>query len=405
MNTIISSPTWQVRAFSLCEKLVPFFIVAIHFSTSATLIISILITILWLASGNIKNTSYITKRIPATFYALLLLSALALSIFYSAAPFPQAFATLNKYRVLLLLLILIPFLASDPQRMQCEKFLLASLITALIFSFVDYLGLLPHDLVDHILKSRITHSLFMAFLGFFCLHRLHENGRYRFFWAIVLILVGLNLFITTNGRTGQLAFLLLSALFFLQVFNFRIALILGIAILTVFTVFLFFSPYAGRFFEGINESINFYRNTPGIEETSMGLRLNWWSNTLTIIQQSPWLGEGVGGLPYKFQEIFPNRSLMVNPHNEYLLITSQLGIPGLLLFLTFLASILRQSTRLPHTQRWLLQGVWLSLVTSNLFNSSLLDHTEGHWFMALIALYSAPLANLPTKSNRNDHQI
>jgi O-antigen ligase len=236
----------------------------------------------------------------------------------------------------------------------------------------------------------------MAFLGFFCLHRLYENGQHRALWTIVLILVGLNLFLATDGRTGQLTFLLLAVLFFLQAFRFRTALILGIATLTAFVVFLFFSPHAGRFFEGINESINFYHNDPNVDETSMGLRLGWWRDTLTIIWQSPWLGEGVGGLPYRVQQVFPGRSALVNPHNEYLLMTSQLGISGLLLFVAFLASILRRSTSLPQTQRWLLQGIWLNLLISCVFNSSIFDHTEGHWFMTLIALYSAPLLTSQT---------
>jgi O-antigen ligase len=391
-----NSCSLERQALSIGEKSLPFFIVAIHFSTFITLILSILIALLWLVSGSIKDTNRIAKQIPATIYALLLLGALTLSVTYSAAPLFKALATLSKYRTLLLPLILIALLTSEQQRNYCEKFLLTSLIAALIFSFADYFNLLPHDFVDHFLKSRITHSIFMAFLGFFCLHRLYENQQHKALWAIILILVGLNLFLTTDGRTGQLIFLLLAVLFFLQVFSFRTALILGIATLTAFVVFLFFSPHAGRFFEGINESINFYHNASSVEETSMGLRLGFWRDTLTIIWQSPWFGEGIGGLPYRVQQIFPGRSSLVNPHNEYLLITSQLGIPGLLLFLAFLVSILRRVTCLPQTQRWLLQGVWLALLISCIFNSSIFDHTEGHWFMTLIALYSAPLITSQT---------
>lgn len=391
MRILKNTNSLQSKTFSLAEKAVPFFIIAIHFSTAATLILSIFIALLWLASGQIKYTTLMVRQDPMILFALLLLAYMLFSASYSQAPYPEAFATLSKYRKLLLLLILIPFLNTDYQRKRCENFLLAALVASLMISFAGFFDLLPSDLSHHLLKNRITHSLFMAFLGFYCMHRLYAKDSYSFFWVSVLILVGLNLFVVADGRTGQLAFLLLSALFFIQVFSFRTAVILGIVTLAAFTLFLFFSPYAGRFFEGINESINFYHNDPSINETSMGLRLTWWNSTLSIIQLSPWLGEGIGGLPYKFHEIFPDLSQMVNPHNEYLLMTAQLGLPGLFIFLAFLVSIQRHATRLAQTQRWLLQGIWLSFVTSCFFNSSLFDHTEGHWFITLIALYSAPL--------------
>lgn len=391
MRTLNNTHTLPDKALTIGEKAVPFFIVAIHFSTAATLVLSIFIALLWLVSGQIKYTLSIAKQAPIILFALLILAYMLLSSSYSMAPYPEAFATLAKYRKFLLLLILIPFLNSDQLRKRSENFLLAALIASLMISFAGFFDVLPSNLSEHLLKNRITHSLFMAFLGFYCMHRLYAKASYSLLWAFVLISVGLNLFVAVDGRTGQLAFLLLTVLFFLQVFSFRTALILGVITLAAFAVFLFFSPYAGRFFEGVNQSINFYRNDPSVGETSMGLRLTWWSSTLSIIQLSPWLGDGIGGLPYKFHEIFPDLSQMVNPHNEYLLMAAQLGLPGLFLFLAFLASILKQAAQLPQTQRWLLQGVWLSLVTSCIFNSSIFDHTEGHWFMALIALYSAPL--------------
>ncbi|OAI15446.1 hypothetical protein A1359_00720 [Methylomonas lenta] len=391
MHILKNTNSLQSRAFSLGEKAVPFFIIAIHFSTAATLVLSIFIALLWLASGQIKYTILIARQAPMILFALLLLAYMLFSISYSLAPYPEAFATLSKYRKLLLLLVLIPFLNTDHQRKRCENFLLAALITSLIIAFAGFFDLLPSDLSELLLKNHITHSLFMAFLGFFCIHQLYGNKSYRLLWASVLILVVVNLFIVADGRTGQLAFLLLSALFFLQVFSFRTALIFGVTTIAAFTLFLLFSPYAERLHEGIDQSISFYHNDPSVGDTSMGLRLTWWNSTLTIIQQSPWLGDGIGGLPYKFHEIFPNLSQMVNPHNEYLLITAQLGLLGLFMFLAFLASILRHATHLAQTQRWLLQGIWLSFVASCFFNSSLLDHTEGHWFITLIALYSAPL--------------
>jgi hypothetical protein len=46
---------------------------------------------------------------------------------------------------------------------------------------------------------------------------------------------------------------------------------------------------------------------------------------------------------------------------------------------------------LPDKEKWLAQGVLLSLIVTSLFNSPFLDHTEGHWFASLIALCFASL--------------
>jgi len=393
----------QNHALNLGTKLVPLLIVAIHFSTAATLILSILIAVLWLVSGYIRNTNVVVQQNPVVLFGLLLFVWLAISISYSSAPLPSAINDLLKYRKFWLLLILVPFIISGQNRYTCEKFLLTALFASLFISLAGYFDLLSEDLAKHLMKNRITHSLFMAFLGFYCLHKLHEKNRYHWLWLSTFALVTFNLFVATNGRTGQLIFLVLCGLFFLQVFSFRTGLIAICIVLIAFTLFLFYSPSAGRIWDGINQSIDFYHHNPDAEGTSIGYRLRFWSNALTIIGQSPWLGEGVGGFSYKFQELFPQYPILRNPHNEYLLITAQLGLPGLCLFLAFIMSILRQAYRLPLPERRLLQGIWVMLCISCLFNSSLFDHTEGNWFMLLIILYSSPLIGLQNAQRHRHH--
>jgi len=121
----------------------------------------------------------------------------------------------------------------------------------------------------------------------------------------------------------------------------------------------------------------------------MGERLHFWSSAMYIIQQSPWLGEGVGGFAYAFHQSFPAERVLANPHNEFLLIAAQLGLPGLCVFLFFLGVVLKQAFAAHDLHGHLLQGIVLMLIVSCLFNSSILDHTEGHWFMTVIALFSA----------------
>ena len=76
---------------------------------------------------------------------------------------------------------------------------------------------------------------------------------------------------------------------------------------------------------------------------------------------------------------------------NFLMIGVQLGLLGLLSYIGFLASQFFCAKKLPDKEKWFAHGHLFSLVVTSLFNSPLLDHTEGDWFASMIALYFAPL--------------
>jgi O-antigen ligase len=378
----------------LAEKILPLFIIALHFSPAVTLVLLISILLCWLAYKPIQAVNAI-KHYSFIRYSTLLFLVLAISMLYSEAPLPQATATLIKYSELLFPLLFIPFINQPKTQILCQKALLIALFTGLFFAYLNYVNLhyghwLPDSITKHLIKSRITHSIFMAFLAFYCLHRCYQFKPYRFCWVIAFSLIVFDLFILCDGRTGQLIFILLCALFFLQVYQPRTAVTAIVSITVLYGLFLFYSVHADRIFEGVHESMQFLENTPGTTETSMGLRLHFWQDSLTIIQHYPIFGTGVGGLAFAAQNLLPDSVLQANAHNEYIMLFAQTGIVGFLVFLAFLNAIRMQLILLPKPQSWLLQGLLVSFLTSCLFNSSLLDHTEGHWFMTLITLYAFP---------------
>ena len=113
------------------------------------------------------------------------------------------------------------------------------------------------------------------------------------------------------------------------------------------------------------------------------------------------MGHGTGSFTKEYQRIVSNESVATgNPHNEFFMISIQLGFLGLLVYLGFLASQYYYSKKLPNTEKWLAQGLLLSLIVTSLFNSPLMDHTEGHWFTTMIALCFASL-NADVKAEIN----
>jgi O-antigen ligase len=93
-----------------------------------------------------------------------------------------------------------------------------------------------------------------------------------------------------------------------------------------------------------------------------------------------------------------------NPHSEYLLIAVQLGLFGLAVLLYLFYTQWRLAVDLPGLlERNLARGLVLTVMTTCLFNSSLLDHGEGIFYAWMSGLLFAGL-NSRGQSNRESIQ-
>jgi O-antigen ligase len=106
------------------------------------------------------------------------------------------------------------------------------------------------------------------------------------------------------------------------------------------------------------------------------------------------LGHGTGSFTRAYaektkgQQALPTR----NPHNEYLLIMVQLGLVGLAVLLYLFWTQWRLAPRLATPLEWhLARGLVLAMAVGCLFNSWLLDHTEGLLYAWLTGLLLAGL--------------
>ena len=107
--------------------------------------------------------------------------------------------------------------------------------------------------------------------------------------------------------------------------------------------------------------------------------------------ERPVLGSGTGSFPKEYARLKQGQGILtVNPHNEYLLLGVQLGALGVLLFAALLAVQWRLAARVPSELIPIAHGMVLAFALGSLFNSFLLDFTEGHFYAYFSAvLYSA----------------
>jgi O-antigen ligase len=381
------------RVLNAGSFIMVFFILAIYFSTALALVGSILIALVWLLSGAFVGLPDTIKNYPVAVWSLLLYACFFVGLAYGNAPYEWEIETLKKYRELLFIPVLLPLLSEQRHRDRAwQAFVIASLIT-LAISFLMSFGILETD-PSHgpSLKSRITHGIFIGFFAFYCLHR-SINGRQHALLYLPLFLIAIfNVFFVVEGRTGQLITLALIALFALQRFGFKARLLAGLTLVIFLGLFLGFSDKAARIYEGIENTQAYMQETPEQTDSSMGQRYTFWKYSVKLIAEKPLIGHGTGSFAREYARIAEGEQFQTHhPHNEFLLIGVQLGLFGLIPYLGFLGSQLYESRKLPDQEKWLAQGLLVSLLIASLFNTPIYDHTEGHWFAVMIALCFAAL--------------
>jgi O-antigen ligase len=378
------------------------FIVVIYFSTSLAIILSGVLGLIWLGTAQFRLLPAILKHHRVTAWVLLLFGCFLVGLSYGSTAASDAISMVKKYRELAFLPVLLVFLATPRYRdWAWTAFIVASVITLLASFLIDFdvfgLGKLGDSIAPSVktpsIKSRITHGIFMAFFSFYCLHKFYEKPGYRSLFLIGFLLCLYNLFFMVEGRTGQLLALALIMLFAIQRLAFKERLLAVLAIAVCLGLFLGFSDKASRINEGFANTQAYLQEQPDQSKSSMGQRFTFWKYSLKLIAEKPWFGHGTGSFAGEYQRVAAGEKTVMtqNPHNEFMMIGVQLGLFGLIPYLGFLATLIYYSQKLSDQDKWLAEGLVMSLLITSLFNTPFFDHTEGHWFAAMIALcFAAP---------------
>jgi O-antigen ligase len=355
-----------------------------------------------LLSGEWKGGGRALRHHPATLAVLPLVVALLLAAFYSSAPWKEVMDSLGKYRGLFFLLPFI-LLFSDPQsrRWGYRAFLLAMLIT-LLLSYAMAVLCLPLGKGEpenpFVFKNHITQGILLALAAYlWALQALRGHYRIWQIWHASLALLALgNVLFMTQGRSGYLVAAGLLLLFLFQALRWR-GLLLGILAVAALSAGGYHFSDTLRERVGATQ-VEIVAWQAGNLETSTAKRLEFLKNTAALFAQHPWLGTGTGSFSHEYKQLsgMSSAALTVNPHNEYLMMGVQLGLPGILLLLWMLAVLWRASYRLGEYSAPA-QGLLLALALGGLFNSLLMDFTESHAFAYLAGLFYA--AWQPAKPN------
>ena len=388
--------------------------VAIPLSTALdnVLLLCLLVTVL---IGNSRAVWQMLTNNAVVYASVVLFAALLLGMAYGGTPLKEAAGILGKYIDLAFVpLLMVAGRDTATRRHAMLGFLAVMLLTA-VLSWLVGMRILPvaewmwHGCQPEnpaIFRSSITQNILMVYAAYLLALQARAAALPQIKWLLngLAILASSNVLFMVQGKTGYLIMLALLAYFAWQSVARRLHLQgLGIgwrkgagmgllALLLVAGIYQI-SP---RLHERLDEMVvEFQEWRPNAgNDTSTGERLDFYYNTIELIKQHPLLGYGTGGFVAAYAQqvqdldVRPTR----NPHNEYLLMMVQLGMLGLALLLYLFYTLWRCAAQLPGLfEQDAARGLVLTIAIAALFNSPLLDHTEGLFFAYTSALLFANL--------------
>lgn len=382
---------------------------SIPISTSLDSALLILLLVSALIGWNKQYFSFIQHN-PVSKIALIFFGVLFASCFYGIASPRESLSVLGKYDDLILFALLLPVFATPQNRTYGQITFMVAMILTLLISCLIYLNLfqnlaLPFNMyfkatADNpvVFKLHITQGIFMGFAAFMsAVYALNSAGVKRWAFLSLTALAACNVLFMTQGRTGYIVIVALALYLALNIRN-GILFLLGLAIAFTSVVYLTPSNIKSRVGLGIDEGSAWLSTPKQSHDTSIGLRMDFYKNSLELIKKNPIIGVGTGGFEkaYTAEVLGKNTPTPANPHNQYLLTGVQTGLVGLMALLCLFWIAWREAKRLPSpTDTLLARGLLITFFIGCLFNSLLFDHAEGlffAWFGGLL------FAGLPRKN-------
>lgn len=345
----------------------------IPISTTLSEGLALLVVLLWVADRNFKEKFAEIHQNKVSLAILMYIALHVLGLLWTEDMTWGIYVVKKQWKLLLM-----PIFLNMVRKEHTQHYLYAFLTSMAFSVFVSYLmwfGLIeqpamysnPSKIMNHLgtyidslgyivpyssptpFNSHIIYNPLLAFTIYALINQLFLNFRKTKTEVILLLVITIALMtfnmLITHGRTGQIALFVLIILSIFQFIKktFHRTLAIGICFLVVTISYLNISTFHQRIDQTIYNLNNF--STKSVD--SISERLTFFSISYEIIKEHPLIGVGTGDFPLEYrhltQQIFPKSYFQSseNPHNQYLLVLTQFGFSGLLIFLT----IFYQQTR------------------------------------------------------------
>lgn len=359
-------------------------------STFATNVLFILTALFSLIAIDWREKYKLIIYNPIALLFLMFFALFIIGISYTSASVNEVGLIVGKYSKFLLAIFFLPLFTEEAWRRYAINAFLSAIGIMLFFSYFKAFGFIGYEIANggpvEVFKGHIDFSFLMAFGAYLVILKSIQCSRCKWLWLIFLGLILYNLFFMGIGRSGYFIFIVLLFLVFLQKMRLKGLFIAAVSIsMLISGVYNLSTTFHSRIHDIANDFHVHYQKPNS--ETSIGLRLSFIKNSLSLIKKHPIIGTGTGSFKCEYSNIKPKPyKLINNPHNEYLNIGVQFGILGIMFLIFMFGKQLIESFKLPDDVRFISQAVVLSIMVGCLANSWLLDTTEGHFYAYFIVV-------------------
>jgi O-antigen ligase len=390
----------NLNVVDLARWMVIFLSITILFSPFFTNVLEITLFGLFIFNKDLRARFWSFKNQPLLLASGLFIFLLSIDCFYSVAPLKETLESLWGWRKILLLPLGLVLFNDTLWKNKFAYSLMTFVGIVSLFCILFYLlelnirGQEPGILIRNHATQGMIFSGTLFLMSVFLLFKKHILSIRRL-WVLGLMLIILGaLFYMTPGRSGYLAFMVVTVYLGYLLFRAKLYKMLSVVFLLSSTLLLS-SPLVGERIElGVKEMQHV--DPVSIESSSMGMRMVLWKHSIELIQDRPLLGFGTGGFEEAYsQNIKDNpdweKNIMHDPHNQFLKIWVEMGMLGLIVFLGMLASSFFQKSSKMYFHLGI--GVLLAWCATSLFSSHFSTFTEGRFIYIWLGIMLASESN------------
>jgi len=393
-----------LRTFNL-EKTYQYLLISLAFLMPLTVfggnLVILLIVILWLISGSYRNKFNLIIQSKLLLASIIFFGLHVIGLFWTNDMEWGIHIVRKMWYFLLLFPVLYTIVIKENIHKYIASFLLAITITEILSYSIWFEIIEPFKNASVYnptpFMSHISYNPILAFAIYIVLHRLmiqRDIGKIQMFlYGFFGFSMSINMFIT-GGRAGQVGFFVILAVLIFQFFN--LSKIKSLIIIFFMTPFIFFSAYqlstifSDRVDAGYQNFINYSHDMDTKKITSVGSRLTFNINSIEMIKKNPFLGVGTGDFPDEYKKInmtnTPHMNNVTNPHNMYTLVTAQLGLIGLISFLSVFYFQIKIAL---HSKNTLLRDVGIALPVLFLVIMFSDSYLLGHFTTLMFIFFSS----------------
>lgn len=319
-------------------------------------------------------------RQPVALPGMLLVGWLGLSGLWSPAPLALQAAHLGHYALLLAMPLVAAALPPQAAAAALRHFCAASGVVGLLLAMEAFKLLPPsllwHSSVDAEGNQRIANSLMLALGVALCLWQAMQVrlSRSRLAWLGLALIIALGLAMQ-DRRTGLLTLplILLAWALAAPIAPWRRATLGLLVCMAATGVWQVSDNVRARMEEGLRE-LRQYQSTDAVAN-SWGQRVRMLQVTGQMVAETPLIGHGLASWRLLWQQRVQAGTQLhdeTTPHNEYLLLAHQAGLPAVLMLLWLVGAAFRRAWQAGHSGMPSLM-VWTSFAAAAMGNVVLRD--------------------------------